>query len=167
MKKVIGLLFTIVSLNASGQALLDAFEKRGMYMNTITAKELKEHLFILAADEFEGRETSKPGQKKAAAYIENYYESLGLTKGSRTGVQQQSFPLRKRKLTSTILTVNGKNYESSKDIFSLDAEGLEGTKTFTKIVFAGFGISEGRYNDYEGLDVKDALVVVKIGRAHV
>ena len=44
MKKVIGLLFTIVSLNASGQALLDAFEKRGMYMNTITAKELKEHL---------------------------------------------------------------------------------------------------------------------------
>ena len=163
MKKVIGLLFTIVSLNASGQALLDAFEKRGMYMNTITAKELKEHLFILAADEFEGRETSKPGQKKAAAYIENYYESLGLTKGSRTGVQQQSFPLRKRKLTSTILTVNGKNYESSKDIFSLDAEGLEGTKMFTKIVFAGFGISEGRYNDYEGLDVKDALVVVMDG----
>jgi hypothetical protein len=148
MKKLIGLLFIVISLNALGQASLDAFDKRDTYMNTITVKELKEQLFILAADEFEGRETSKPGQKKAAAYIENYYESLGLEKGSMTGVQQQTFPLRKRKLTSTILTVNGKNYESSKDIFSLDAEGLEGTKTFTRIVFAGYGITEGRYNDY-------------------
>lgn len=163
MKKLIGLLFIVISLNALGQASLDAFDKRDTYMNTITVKELKEQLFILAADEFEGRETSKPGQKKAAAYIENYYHSLGLEKGSLTGVQQQTFPLRKRKLTSTILTVNGKNYESSKDIFSLDAEGLEGTKTFTRIVFAGYGITEGRYNDYEDLDVKDALVVVMDG----
>jgi len=163
MKKLIGLLFAIVSLNAQGQGVQDEFDKRDTYMNTITVKELKEQLFVLAADDFEGRETSKPGQKKAAAYLENYYESLGLEKGSMIGVQQQSFPLRKRKLTSTILTVNGKNYESSKDIFSLDAEGLEGTKTFTRIVFAGYGISEGRYNDYAGLDVKDALVVVMDG----
>ena len=125
MKKFIGLLFVIVGLNAQGQGLKDAFDKRDSYMNTITVKELKEQLFVLAADDFEGRETSKPGQKKAAAYLENYYESLGLKKGSMTGVQQQNFPLRKRKLSSTILTVNGKNYESSKDIFSLDAEGLE------------------------------------------
>ena len=163
MKKLIGLLLAIVSLNAQGQGVNDEFDKRDTYMKTITVSELKEHLFILAADDFEGRETSKPGQKKAAAFLESYYESLGLEKGSNKGVQQQSFPLRKRKLTSTVLNVNGKNYESSKDIFSLDAEGLEGTKTFKKIVFAGYGISEGRYNDYAGLDVKDALVVVMDG----
>ena len=160
MKKLIGIFCVCVSVVGNAQSSLDDTDKRDAYMNTITVKELKEQLFILAADDFEGRETSKPGQKKAAAYLENYYESLGLEKGSMTGVQQQSFPLRKRKLTSTILTVNGKNYESSKDIFSLDAEGLEGTKTFTRIVFAGYGITEGRYNDYQGLDVKDALVVV-------
>jgi hypothetical protein len=163
MKKLIGIFCVCVSFIGNAQSSLDATDKRDVYMNTITVKELKEQLFILAADDFEGRETSKPGQKKAAAYLENYYESLGLEKGSMTGVQQQSFPLRKRKLTSTILTVNGKNYESSKDIFSLDAEGLEGTKTFTRIVFAGYGITEGRYNDYQGLDVKDALVVVMDG----
>ena len=160
MKKLIGIFCVCVSVVGNAQSSLDDTDKRDAYMNTITVKELKEQLFILAADDFEGRETSKPGQKKAAAYLENYYESLGLEKGSMTGVQQQSFPLRKRKLTSTILTVNGKNYESSKDIFSLDAEGLEGTKTFTRIVFAGYGITEGCYNDYQGLDVKDALVVV-------
>lgn len=163
MKKLIGIFCVCVSVVGNAQSSLDDTDKRDAYMNTITVKELKEQLFILAADDFEGRETSKPGQKKAAAYLENYYESLGLEKGSMTGVQQQSFPLRKRKLTSTILTVNGKNYESSKDIFSLDAEGLEGTKTFTRIVFAGYGITEGRYNDYQGLDVKDALVVVMDG----
>ena len=163
MKKVLGIFCVCAALSTSAQKMLDEHDKRYTYMNTITVKELKEQLFVLAADDFEGRETSKPGQKKAAAYLENYYESLGLKKGSMTGVQQQSFPLRKRKLSSTILTVNGKNYESSKDIFSLDAEGLEGTKTFTRIVFAGYGITEGRYNDYHGLDVKDALVVVMDG----
>lgn len=163
MKKLIGLFCVCASFVGNAQSVLDAADKRNAYMNTITVKELKEQLYILAADDFEGRETSKPGQKKAAAYLENYYESLGLEKGSMTGVQQQSFPLRKRKLTSTILNVNGKKYESSKDIFSLDAEGLEGTKTFNRIVFAGYGITEGRYNDYEGLDVKDALVVVMDG----
>ena len=163
MKRLIGLLLAIVSLNAQGQGVKDEFDKRDTYMNTITVKELKEQLFILAADDFEGRETSKPGQKKTAAYLENYYELLGLEKGSNTGVQQQSFPLRKRKLTSTALTINGKNYESSKDIFSLDADGLEGAKSFSKIVFAGYGISQGRYNSYAGLDVKDALVVVMDG----
>ncbi len=163
MKKTLVIFFVIAGLVSQAQNTKDEFDKRNTYMNSITVQELKEHLYILSADEFEGRETSKPGQKKAAAFLENYYESLGLEKGSMTGVQQQSFPLRKRKLTSTILTVNGKNYESSKDIFSLDAEGLEGTKTFSKIVFAGYGISEGRYNDYAGLDVKDALVVVMDG----
>ena len=34
------------------------------YANKIKAKELQEHLNILASDDFEGRETTYPGQKK-------------------------------------------------------------------------------------------------------
>ena len=45
---------------------------------TITEDELKEHLFTYASDEFEGRETGKPGQKKAVAYIKAAYEALGI-----------------------------------------------------------------------------------------
>ena len=44
------------------------------YAATINASELKEHLMIIASDEFEGRETGMPGQKKAAEYISNYFE---------------------------------------------------------------------------------------------
>lgn len=48
------------------------------YANTITANELKEHLYTFASDEFEGRETGEPGQKKAAEYLKNEYKSLEL-----------------------------------------------------------------------------------------
>jgi len=147
------------------QVVLDAHDKRDYYMNTITVEELKEHLYYLAADEFEGRETSKPGQKKAAAFLESYYNQQGLISGSLNGVQQQSFPLRKRKLNSTTVTLlNGKKFSADKDLFCIDAEGLEGKTTFSKIVFVGYGIDAGStYNDYANLDVKDALVVVRDG----
>ena len=65
MKKLIGIFCVCVSLVGNAQNSLDAHDKRNAYMNTITVKELKEQLFILAADDFEGRETSKPGQKKS------------------------------------------------------------------------------------------------------
>ncbi|MDR5589799.1 M28 family peptidase [Christiangramia sp. SM2212] len=48
------------------------------YANTITASELKEHLYTFASDEFEGRETGEPGQKKAAEYLKKEYKSLNL-----------------------------------------------------------------------------------------
>lgn len=48
------------------------------YANTITSDELKEHLYIFASDEFEGRETGEPGQKKAAEYLKTEYKKIGV-----------------------------------------------------------------------------------------
>jgi len=48
------------------------------YASTITAKELKEALYIYASDAFEGRETGQPGQKKAVDYLKRYYISVGV-----------------------------------------------------------------------------------------
>lgn len=48
------------------------------YAQTITAEELKEHLYTFASDEFEGRETGEPGQKKAAEYLKKEYKKLGI-----------------------------------------------------------------------------------------
>ncbi|OIQ16968.1 MAG: peptidase M28 [Flavobacterium sp. MedPE-SWcel] len=44
------------------------------YMNTITANDLRTHLYIVASDEMEGRNTGEPGQKKAGEYIINQYK---------------------------------------------------------------------------------------------
>src|SRR6056297_2886848 len=48
------------------------------YAETITTSELKEHLYTFASDEFEGRNTGEPGQKKAAEYIVNEYQEIGI-----------------------------------------------------------------------------------------
>ncbi len=43
------------------------------YAKTITETELKEMLYTYASDEFEGRRTGEPGQKKAIAFIKKHY----------------------------------------------------------------------------------------------
>ncbi|CDF79986.1 aminopeptidase [Formosa agariphila KMM 3901] len=53
-------------------SLLDSTLVR-KYANTITTTDLKQHLEIYASDDFEGRATGTPGQKKAANYIKAFY----------------------------------------------------------------------------------------------
>ncbi len=48
------------------------------YANTITAKDLGNHLFTYASDEFEGRDTGTPGQKKAVNYLKDFYVGQGI-----------------------------------------------------------------------------------------
>ena len=48
-------------------------DQAAKYAATITAKDLGKHLFTYASDEFEGRETGEPGQKKAVEYLKNFY----------------------------------------------------------------------------------------------
>ncbi|WP_299053324.1 M28 family metallopeptidase [uncultured Polaribacter sp.] len=43
------------------------------YASTITAEDLKTHLYIFASDEFEGRNTGELGQKKAVNYLKDFY----------------------------------------------------------------------------------------------
>lgn len=48
------------------------------YAKTITAKDLGKHLFVYASDEFEGRDTGEPGQKKAVNYLRDFYKNEGI-----------------------------------------------------------------------------------------
>lgn len=43
------------------------------YASTITSEELKEMLYTYASDEYKGRKTGEPGQKKAIEFIKNQY----------------------------------------------------------------------------------------------
>ena len=78
MRKILLLAFPAILLSCSAQngKVEDADPME--YANTITAEDLKEHLYTFASDEFEGRETGEPGQKKAAEYLKNEYKSLNL-----------------------------------------------------------------------------------------
>ena len=82
MKKLLIILISIITLscasnnnvaNQSSDSLIVTGEIATTFANTITTDDLKKHLYIIASDEFEGRETGEPGQKKAAEYLKNFY----------------------------------------------------------------------------------------------
>lgn len=126
---------------------------------TITEAELKEHLFIYASDEFEGRETGTEGQKKAVAYLQAEYEKLGIPAAKTNGDYFQKVPLEISKLPTGKVTVGEKEYILGDHILSFSAT----TGSFDAVVYAGYGIEDEGYSDYADIDVKDQYVLVKAG----
>lgn len=83
MKKLILLLSIITFLvscssskNASDIDIANDYSVK--YAATITEKDLAKHLFIYASDDFEGRDTGEPGQKKAIDYLKKFYVEQGI-----------------------------------------------------------------------------------------
>ena len=134
------------------------------YGSSITEKELKDHLYIYASDEFEGRDTGKPGQKKAVEYLKKEYEALGIPSVIE-GNYFQNVPLNIVKTPEVTVSVNGKSFNYFDDYISLT--GAEtGTITASDVIYAGFGIDDEKYSDYTNLDVKGKVVVIKAGEPH-
>jgi len=67
MKKILFLLGFVSLIGCSSKLEVTKFAER------IKAKDLQEHLYVYASNEFEGRDTGEPGQKKAVEYLRNYY----------------------------------------------------------------------------------------------
>lgn len=62
------------------------------YAQTITVSELKNYLTTFASDEFEGRKTGEPGQKKAAAFLEKQYQKMDISFPSENNGYAQKIP---------------------------------------------------------------------------
>jgi len=68
----------LVSCNSAQTKQVVSSKTRVDYSNTITAGELKTHLYTFAGDEMQGRMTGTPGLEKAADYLKNYYIKEGI-----------------------------------------------------------------------------------------
>ena len=79
--------FLLLSLLASTASRSQTIPDPRPFANSITAEDLKKHLYIVAGKEFEGRETGTEGQRKAAAYIQNHFQSLSLLPGNKDSYQ--------------------------------------------------------------------------------
>ena len=60
------------NLSYSGSPFQKSYE-------SITSDELKTHLYIVASDEMEGRDTGSEGQKKAGKYLIDQYQKMGVS----------------------------------------------------------------------------------------
>jgi Zn-dependent M28 family amino/carboxypeptidase len=91
MKKVISFFALAVAFSCSSAktAVEQDNSNPTKYMNTITASELKTHLYIVAADSMEGRETGSTGQKKAGQYLISQYKknNISFPKGATSFFQ--------------------------------------------------------------------------------
>ncbi|WP_027126587.1 M28 family metallopeptidase [Gelidibacter mesophilus] len=133
-----------------------------VYGNTITADELKTMLYTFASDEFEGRDTGSKGQKMAVEYLKQHYVALGIPSPISEGDYFQEVPLLNQKSPETSITVNGAAFENYTDLVT---SGSAATQTInaSDIVYAGYGIEDDNYSSYIGVDVKDKIVLIKVG----
>ncbi|WP_150451798.1 M28 family peptidase [Arenibacter lacus] len=129
------------------------------YAETITESELKEHLYIYASDEFEGRDTGTPGQKKAVEYIKAEYVKMGIPAAKEDGNYYQDVPLTINKLPTGGISINGKEYANGEGILSF----TQAMGNYDQIVYVDHGIEDENYSDYTGLDVAGKIVLMKAG----
>ncbi len=132
------------------------------FAKTITPEDLKKHLYIVASAEMQGRETATEGQRRAAAYIENHFKSLGLAPGNN-GEYQQYYPVFQDSLVSSGLEVNGKKFDINKDYAVNLGSSYSASLLASEVVFVGYGISDSTRDDYKGLNTRGKIVLILAG----
>jgi len=126
------------------------------YAEKITPADTRPFLEVLTSDSLEGRETGKPGQKKATAFIAAHFQSLGLKPLVHGGyVQHTSLsPYANR---GKNFQVNGKYFLFMRDYF-YPTGFADSLFVITKIFFAGNGLDIQKLNNYKGIEVKNEAV---------
>lgn len=123
----------------------------------------------LSSDKYQGRMPFSEGEKITLDYLQQEFKAMGVEPGNG-GSYLQEVPL--VKITTT--AAPSMEIKGGKTSFSL--EGLKDYVLWTEqpvekvmlteddLVFAGFGIvaPEYNWNDYDGVDVKDKIVVVLV-----
>jgi hypothetical protein len=132
------------------------------YAQTITSEELKEMLYVYASDEFEGRETGEPGQKKAVDYIKAQYIEMGVESALGNNNYFQPVPLSKQKTAVAEVKINGTSFKPFEEqIVLLINKNVD--LSAQEIVYVGYGIDDEQYSDYSKVDVKGKIVLAKPG----
>ena len=142
------------SQNDKNQTVLDAAEG-------IDSFELKRHLFFLASDYMQGRETGTWGNNKAANYAAHYFEKWGLKSIDSSGNYYQPVTFTRFTDLSAHLEVNGEILEPLQD-FVVSPFRQQSIDSFSasEIHFAGYGISSSIYDDFGNHDWTDKVVLI-------
>jgi len=137
------------------------FDAERSAADRITADEMKEILYYIASDDMLGRDTPSPGLDKTAQYIADHLKKFKLKPAGDRGTYFQHITLSRTQVDreNTKVSLGDKAFKVGEDFLpfgrvSGDAEG--------QVVYAGHGwvINSKNVNAYDGLDVRDRVVVV-------
>jgi Zn-dependent M28 family amino/carboxypeptidase len=138
-------------------------------LDGIRAESLMGHVTTLASDEFEGRGPGTPGETRTVNYLVEQFKLAGLKPGNPNGTYVQHVPLvGYTSIPEIQIEAAGRNTALTfLDEFVHDYPALRPVASAKQvgIVFAGYGIVAPEYgwNDYEGADVRQKLVIVLSG----
>ena len=124
------------------------------YAKLITAEDAKKHLSILASDEFEGRETGKPGADKAAHYLEGEFKKLGL-QAPVNGSYFLDIPLVENSLKVSF-SINGIQAAANGVDFLTRSNAADKAINANEIVFVGYGTEA----ELSGTDIAGKVILL-------
>ncbi|MDB5273170.1 MAG: peptidase [Chitinophagaceae bacterium] len=135
------------------------------YAQYITPSQIKQHVYVLASDSLEGRETGKPGQFKAADYLVKQFQEIGLqpinTEKQGAGYFQ-NLNIERIRWKPSYMLVGSDTLKLFKDFYA-KGEVLIPQETSMTAVFAGYGIDTLPYNDYKSVTVAGRAVFILQG----
>src|SRR3954469_18890597 len=124
------------------------------------------HLGFLADDALEGRRPGTRGGELAAKYIATQFARLGLQPAGDSGTYYHHVPIitLTPQPTATIGGASPAELAYRKDYVLWSMRNDSTVNARGDLVFAGYGIVAPEYgwNDYEGLDVKNKIVVTLV-----
>ncbi|GAA0856152.1 M28 family metallopeptidase [Aliiglaciecola litoralis] len=161
-----------VSILAACQYTPSNTKATGAYAPTADVNRVQAHLYFLADDLLEGRDTGSTGHEIASKYIESAFKQYGLEPAGEGGSYFQRITFRQAFLdqnspSMVIKTAAGeRTYQYPKDYLVSPNAALEQSHVKGQLVFAGYGITapELNHDDYAGLDVKGKVVVILSGK---
>jgi hypothetical protein len=127
---------------------------------------MKADLFYLAGEECEGRGLKTEGINKAADHIAAAFKAAGVKPAVTGGSYFQPFTMKETYLEAGphALTFAGPDGKQAAGEFgkTFSVTGLSGKgKVGGDVVFAGYGLAiEKKYDDFDGIDVKNKVVVI-------
>jgi hypothetical protein len=148
-----------------------AAEKAPPPAATFTPEQFRAHVAFLADDLLEGRDTGSRGYEIAARYVASEFDSYGLKPGGTDGGWYQQVQLQKttRGADRGTVTITGpagaKRFKHADNVLVGISPREAKVDVEAPLVFVGYGIEDQRLklDDYQGLDVKGAIVVALRG----
>ncbi len=127
----------------------------------ITADQLKDYLSFIASDELEGRDTPSRGLDIAAKFIATNLSRWGVKPGGDNGTYFQRIALNKTTVdtTQTMLEINGQRFMVGADFLGNAYYGSGSASAPLVYVGHGLVIKAKNIDAFQGIDVKDKIVV--------
>lgn len=138
-------------------------------LDAITLEGLERHVRVLASDEFQGRKPFTEGERRTVEYLESQFREIGLEPGNGERYLQEVPMVQITPTVDSVMQVKAGRQSFKLRGFHdyvISSGRTDSTIVWENepLVFAGFGVvaPEYNWNDYEGLDVKDKIVVVLV-----